>query len=289
MSRNGDTQPRRVIFPPGHQRRFLSEAKRRTGGFGVLAKLCGAHPRTIRDWYREKHRMDEAALSIMSSRLKLVPGPHRLIWAYAHTRKAGRIGGRARSKRYGNPGTAEGRQRGGRTTQAFFRANPEQARKVGFVVRKIVRQPQVSTELAELVGVILGDGHVGRYQVMVAFNSRKERAYARYVQRVIRDVFDLSASLRERERSHLTLVVSGVHLIERLAELGLPSGDKLTNGADVPAWVFKREDLMRACLRGLVDTDGTVFFHRHVTRGYRYRHIGLGFTSYAPALLASVG
>lgn len=57
---------------------------------------------------------------------------------------------------------------------------------------------------------------------------------------------------------------------------------------NIPKWIFKNKNHMTACLRGLIDTDGGVYYHNHITKGIRYRHIGLAFTSYSYPLLRDV-
>ena len=71
-----------------------------------------------------------------------------------------RLGGLRRVELYGNPGTPEGRSTGGKRTIQLFRSNPELARSLGFAVRKEIRCPARSSELAEFVGILLGDGGV---------------------------------------------------------------------------------------------------------------------------------
>ena len=44
----------------------------------------------------------------------------------------------------------------------------------------------------------------------------------------------------------------------------------------------------KACVRGLMDTDGGLYSHSHTTKGIRYKNIGLCFTSFSKPLLNSV-
>ena len=55
--------------------------------------------------------------------------------------KKSRLGGLRRVKLHGNPGTPEGRKRGGQNSIKFFHGNPELARASGFVMRKMIRSP----------------------------------------------------------------------------------------------------------------------------------------------------
>lgn len=60
-----------------------------------------------------------------------------------------RLGGLKRIELYGNPGTVEGRSKGGRKTTSLFRKNPLLAKKRGFIIRKEIKYPEKSLLLAE--------------------------------------------------------------------------------------------------------------------------------------------
>jgi hypothetical protein len=140
--------------------------------------------------------------------------------------------------------------------------------------------------LAELVGVLLGDGHIARWQVMVYLNLTEE-VMAHHVQRLIERLFGILPALHKRQRYYV-VVASSRSLVEWLVQCGICAGDKMKRRAVVPEWVFKQRAFMRACLRGLIDTDGSLFTHKHHVRGHAYEHVGISFTSYIPSLLRSM-
>lgn len=276
----------RVLFPPGRQKAFLQEARRRFEGTpDEFAILCGVHPRTLCDWQREKYTMDVRAFANLQRYAHLAPGTIQRVRPYRHVRLAGALGARARYRVYGNPGTPEGRRAGGRVSQQLFSANPERAARAGFVIRKSIRKPPPSSDLAEFVGIVLGDGSIGEYQVSIYLNERSERGFAEYIRSQIRRLFGISAALAKNTHHCLAVVASGKNLVEFLQTIGLQRGDKISNGTDIPSWIFENTEYQRACLRGLVDTDGALFVHDHVVSRHRYQHRGLIFTSYSPPLL----
>ena len=69
---------------------------------------------------------------------------------------------------------------------------------------------------------------------------------------------------------------------------GLKRGDKLKNGLAIPRRILSKSPYRKACVRGLVDTDGCAFVHKHRVRGKVYRNIGLTFTSYSCELIFQV-
>src|SRR5262249_20956740 len=86
----------------------------------------------------------------------------------------------------------------------------------------------------------------------------------------------------------LYIVITARNLVEFLGSRGLPPGNKMMRQADLPDWIKARSELARACVRGLIDTDGSIYVHRHQVNGREYRNIGLCFTSYSRPLLRSV-
>jgi intein/homing endonuclease len=68
----------------------------------------------------------------------------------------------------------------------------------------------------------------------------------------------------------------------------LPRGNKLRMGLTIPQWILKDPSYSVACVRGLMDTDGCLYVHRHTTLGSQYRNIGLCFTSLSTDLTRQV-
>ncbi|MFC1454881.1 LAGLIDADG family homing endonuclease [Candidatus Undinarchaeota archaeon] len=66
-------------------------------------------------------------------------------------------------------------------------------------------------------------------------------------------------------------------------ELGIPSGNKKINNVEIPVWILQRPTYCRACIRGLVDTDGSIY---PKTKKHRYPSIWL--SSAIPALRATI-
>lgn len=187
--------------------------------------------------------------------------------------KAGRLGAIRRNERYGNPGTAQGRRTGGLSSRGRL---------------KKITIPLKTPELAEFIGIVLGDGSLTDYQVKIYFNARTDREYAAFVGDLAKKLFDLCSTVSLRPKNTLELVVSSTMLVDYLKKLGLQKGNKIAHTVGVPSWILEERDLVRACLRGLIDTDGGVYFHTHTTKGIRYRNMALCFTSRSRPLLDAV-
>lgn len=193
----------------------------------------------------------------------------------------GRLGALKRNMLYGNPGTPEGRARGGRVTISKFNQNPTLAKKSGFIIRKNINYPQKSIELAELFGVILGDGALpGNHQLKISFNSKTDREYSFYLNNLLQKLFHINGNIYHKKDSNgADIVVSSSNLVDFLLREGLRSGNKVKNQVDIPAWVRKRPEYAKACLRGLMDTDGSFYHHKYVSGGIKYGYLKLCFTN----------
>ncbi len=152
--------------------------------------------------------------------------------------------------------------------------------RTGFMLRKHVLHPGHSEELAEAIGIILGDGGVSRYQVTVAFNWVTDQGYARFVAAMFNRLFGVVGVVKRRPPTWAGYIVfSGRALVEYLAELGIGEGSKVRRQAGIPDWVLREEPLRLACVRGLLDTDGCVYEDRHAIGGRDYRNPALNFSN----------
>lgn len=201
-----------------------------------------------------------------------------------------RLGGLRRVQLYGNPGTAEGRSKGGRRAIELFRQNPGLAKKVGFINRKKIKYPSRCVELAELIGVILGDGGLsGSYQLTISFNCKTDKEYSEFLGKILRKLFLIDYHIHRRKGCNgADIVVSSSNLIDFLLRQGLVVGNKVKNQVDIPSWIYDRLEYQKACLRGLVDTDGSFYCHSYNRNGKNYKYLKLCFANRSKPLLNSV-
>lgn len=174
-----------------------------------------------------------------------------------------RLGALKHNMLYGNPGTLEGRIKGGKATIKKFKQNPDLANKSGFIIRKNIRYPEKSVDLAELFGVILGDGGLpGNHQLIISFNNKTDRAYSLYLNSLLLRLFSINGNIQHRKDNNgADIVVSSSNLVDFLLREGLQFGNKVKNQVGVPAWIRKNPEYAKACVRGLMDTDGSFYCH----------------------------
>ena len=150
-------------------------------------------------------------------------------------------------------------------------------------------------DLAELICIILGDGHLHKkgekkYKnslLSISLNRVDELKYVQYVKNLMEKLFKVSPDLVPRKNSKaIDIKLYGDGLIETLKRLGLMTGDKIRNQVCIPPWIKKDQDwidcnkeewiykyrpLVVRSLKGLIDTDGTIYVDK------KNKSIGIGF------------
>lgn len=157
---------------------------------------------------------------------------------------------------------------------------------------KKITCPSDCEDLAELYGILLGDGNVTRksayktavYQIRVVGDSRHDKEYLLYhVKPLIEGLFGIQASIHKgKNGNYININAYGKNLVDFLEKKGFKPGDKIRNQSTIPNWIYKDTRLLRACLRGLYDTDGSVY---RLTNQNSYQ---ISFTNYNETLLNDV-
>jgi hypothetical protein len=250
-----------------------------------IASLLNISPRTLTDWKREKFNMSLGAADLLSKKSGVkIPDKVEIRPAFWSVKKAATRGGKATIKKYGKIGNDEARRRINwrkwwETQGRFLEKFPTR--------QKEVHLPGKSKKLAEFVGILIGDGGISEYQVTVTLNRVTDKKYADFVQKLIMDLFRVEASKVYRQ-SVVNVQVSRKKLVNYLIKLGLKKGNKIKQKVDIPSWIKNKPEYALACVRGLVDTDGSFYPHRYMSKNKRYSYIKIGFTSRSEPLIKSV-
>ncbi len=151
--------------------------------------------------------------------------------------------------------------------------------------------PKKDERLAEFIGAVLGDGNISCYkegskirvyQVKIAGDYNADREYHCYLKNISEKLFGLKVGeVVIPKNNERFLVLSSKKLVEFLIGEGLKAGDKIKNQITIPPWILKDRDCLRACIRGLIDTDGSIF--RMSKRDSNL--IRISFTNYNKTLL----
>ncbi len=116
-----------------------------------------------------------------------------------------------------------------------------------------------TTELAEFIRILLGDGHIQKFprteRIVITCGTHVSKT--RYIKRIVGiviKVFDKQPSvLKRKDNSAFDISLYQCKLCSRL---GIPAGNKIKNNVGVPEWIKNKKQYMISCLKGLFETDG---------------------------------
>lgn len=278
----------RVVFPKGKQTIWINQILKKTKlSINDLAKICKVSSRTIRDWRREKFTISEDTLLQLNKKFNItIPSRIKYLKDYWYVIKGAKKGALKRMELYGPPGTLEGRRKGGIISQLRREQHPELY--PNCISKKKFIEPKKSSQLAELVGIILGDGGITSYQLKISLNKETEPEYIKFVSNLLKKTFGETPTkyyYSGRAKKVCILTINGINLIKVLHKLGLKKGNKILLQVSVPKWIENNHEYSKACLRGLIDTDGCVYYHKHKTRGFSCYNIGLTLTNHSRPLV----
>lgn len=128
----------------------------------------------------------------------------------------------------------------------------------------IILPKATSKELAEFFGIMLGDGKLAPFQIIVTLGT-KELSYARHVCELIESIFGIKPKLGIRRTGYLDVYFGSVEVRKWLQAEGLVY-NKVLAQVDVPEWIFTKNEYMISFLRGFFDTDGSIYQLRHGTQ-----------------------
>jgi hypothetical protein len=153
-------------------------------------------------------------------------------------------------------------------------------------------EPVRNRKLAELFGIILGDGHLEErviggkirvYCVRIAGNSKTDKDYMfKYIPQLFFEVFKERGSIMQRKNTNCAyFTIHGKRVVEFLKKAGLHPGNKVKNNVGIPQWIKENTSFLKCCIRGLVDTDGCVYYISKKTN----RNLRISFTNHSHNLL----
>lgn len=270
----------------GEQRKFIEKIISKIS-VAKAAKLCNFSERTIRDWRREKFLMNKDSALRLCKRTNIpFPKNAKEKKDYWYTEKSCYLGGAACLKKYGNIG-GDLKHR----TQKWHEWWEREGKFKSKIIKecKPINKPKFSEELAEFVGITLGDGGITNRQLTITLNHTDDKKYGKFVANLMRKLFKAHVSIFfDKKGSVDRYSISRTELIHFCAEkLGLKKGNKIKQQVDIPDWIKKNESYSISCARGLFDTDGCVFNHRYKVNNKIYSYKKLAFTSYSEPMKKS--
>ena len=133
--------------------------------------------------------------------------------------------------------------------------------------KKIIKRPNLkSINLAEFCGILLGDGCIysGTPAICISGHKIHDKEFLRdHVRMLYNILFGVKPYYYENDKTNeIRCIVNSKSLTEFLISNELfVSGKKNKNNAKIPDTFFEDINLLKACLRGISDTDASICPH----------------------------
>ena len=134
----------------------------------------------------------------------------------------------------------------------------------------------MNTNIAEFVGAMIGDGCLSlvtsrsekriRKTALLTGHLKHDHAYyERVIRPIIQQEFQTKGYIGKRLKRNCVYLVMGNNVFDFLKSLGFPIGRKLE--LQIPIVIMQNPELAKACVRGIFDTDGSIY--RRYSKQYK--------------------
>jgi intein/homing endonuclease len=140
-------------------------------------------------------------------------------------------------------------------------------------ISKEIKLPdEINIELAEILGVILGDGHLEcnkKYKSNTVYLLNIAGSYSEdfdyyniYFRKIFLNLFNIDFKIYMRRNDELVINIYSKIIANFFKFLGVHPGNK-TNFNEIPLIILNsRSEIKRAFIRGVFDTDGSITFKK---------------------------
>ena len=268
----------RVLFLESSQRKFLEEVKENLNSVsikGILEFGFNIPYPTLKGYYVEENLLPRSLFEDLCHISKINPDKFKVKFLPGNYGQiiGGKKGIQTTMRRYPNE-IKKWRDKGIRNSPISKKLN-----------LKIIKRPKLNEELAEFIGAYLGDGTLTKYFIRISGDYRYDFHYHKYLSVLILRLFGLESVIgKEKGVNTSYLRVFSVNLCSFLNKnFKISYGHKIRNKTIIPEQILRNMDLSIACLRGLMDTDGSVS-----RRGVGGSQFCVEFTSHNKLLLKQV-
>lgn len=281
--------PQRAFLPRGGQREFIKLTQNKLGlSLNDLALKVGVHRRTLFDWKREKYSMSLGVLKTLCRLTKLpLPKDLQIKNSFWYTSLGAKHGWIIVKEKYGRVPLDE-KYRKKKWYEWWEKEGKFKTHPI-INVCKPFNKPEPSEELAEFIGIMMGDGGMTPSQFCITLHHIDDLEFSHYVAKLIKKLFEVTPSITNITKDSVNrILVSRSGLVKYLNSLGVVIGNKVKQQFDIPDWIKGDNDYLKACIRGLVDTDGCIILHKYKVNGKQYVYKKLSFTTMSTPLRKSV-
>ena len=152
---------------------------------------------------------------------------------------------------------------------------------------------KISTGLAELYGAMIGDGCLSKYFskydqkekhcILITGHTHDEEYYRKTIRPIFEQEFGIKGCIRFKKTDNVVRFETiSKRIFKRFTDMGFPVG--LKNNLEIPNRISIDNGLAIACVRGIFDTDGSIYkryskkYSGH-KRKYDYKNIEIKMKS----------
>ncbi|MBU2104517.1 MAG: hypothetical protein KKF67_01950 [Nanoarchaeota archaeon] len=269
-----DDEKRRIKLKQGQQKKIIAEAAKGVGSLKKLGANMNIPYSTMKKYNQELFLLPERLFNKILELTQLEK--EDLDITYLQSNWGAKIGGKkgmaTLQKRYPDK-IIEWRKKGIKNSPIPIN-NPKE-----------IKIPSLDEKLAEFIGVYLGDGTLTKYFVRISGDYRYDKPYFLYLKNLINALFRISAKItKDKKYNTMYLTAFSKRLCSFLKnDYNLNYGHKIRNKTAIPKPIRANKKLSIACLRGLIDTDGSIS-----RRGRNGSQFCIQFTSHNKKLLQQV-
>lgn len=122
---------------------------------------------------------------------------------------------------------------------------------------------QKDGNLAELIGVILGDGNISNFprteELRIVSNSSNKGFIKRYASLIYKTIGKEPKIRKDKYANCVRIIIYQKKISKRL---GIPTGARGKINIKIPRWIFSNKEYLQRYLRGLYEAEGSFCVHK---------------------------
>ncbi|MBI4252757.1 hypothetical protein HY623_01070 [Candidatus Uhrbacteria bacterium] len=120
-----------------------------------------------------------------------------------------------------------------------------------------------TAEVAELIGVLLGDGHIERFprtERLYIFSNANNHGFIQRYEKILTRLFKKKIAVKKVTGSEcVRLSVYEKNISKRI---GIPCGSRAKLHVRIPTWISNDASVLRCYIRGLYEAEGSFCVHK---------------------------
>lgn len=142
-----------------------------------------------------------------------------------------------------------------------FKAWRDKMKKEGKIKSKYLALKK-DGDLAELIGVVLGDGHISKFprsEELTIFSNSNNKGFIKRYSRFVEKIFDKTPYVAKTSWSNCVRI--RIYQKNISSRIGIPFSPRKDKKISVPRWILKSNNYTKRYLRGLYEAEGCYCVH----------------------------